>query len=127
METGNRKPLILAVDDSLVMLKAITSVLNSEYKIFTLPNPAELEKVLKKLTPDLFLLDYKMPKISGFDLVPIIRGVKAHKETPIIFLTSEGTMDNVTVAMALGACDFVVKPFNPDILREKIARHLIKK
>jgi len=38
-----------------------------------------------------------------------------------------GTIDNVTAALALGACDFAVKPFKPDILREKIAKHIVKR
>ena len=123
-EEASRKLIILAVDDSPVILKSVASVLGGEYKVFTLPKPEEIEKVLARLTPDLFLLDYKMPEINGFDLIPIIRNFEEHKETPIIFLTSEGTMDHVTAAMALGACDFAVKPFNPDGLRQKIAKHI---
>ena len=120
----NRKSIILAVDDSPVILNSISFMLSNEYQVFTLPKPTELERVLQKLTPDLFLLDYRMPELSGFDLVPIIRKFEAHKETPIIFLTSEGTVDNITAAIALGACDFAVKPFQPEILRAKIAKHI---
>jgi len=67
-----------------------------------------------------------MPELSGFDCVPIIRAIEGHEDTPIIFLTSEGTVDNISTA-ALGACDFVVKPFNPDVLRKKIAKHLVRR
>ena len=126
-EEANRKPAILAVDDSIVMLQTISSVLSDEYKVLTLPKPLELEKVLRKFTPDLFLLDYNMPEINGFELIPIIRNMKEHQDTPIILLTSAGTIDNVTAALALGVCDFAIKPFNPDILRQKIAKHIVKK
>jgi len=127
MGTGSEKPIVLAVDDSPSILSAVSAVLGGEYKVYTLPRPTELINVLLKLTPDLFLLDYKMPELSGFDLVHMIRGFDDHKDTPIIFLTSEGTLDNVTTAMALGACDFVVKPFNPDVLRERVAKYISKK
>jgi len=126
MDTTKAKPVILAVDDSPVILRTVLSILSSDYKVFTLPTPTELETVLLKIKPDLFLLDYKMPKVSGFDLIPLIRGVEAHKYTPIIFLTSEGSVDNLTAAMALGACDFIVKPFTADVLRGKIAKQLAK-
>ena len=126
-EDEERKLVILAVDDSVAVLNSITSVLGGEYKVFTLPKSTELEKVLEKLTPDLFLLDYLMPGINGLELVPIIRGFEEHMDTPIIFLTSEGTIDTVTAATALGACDFAVKPFAPDVLREKIAKHIVRK
>ena len=126
-EEAARKLRILAVDDSPVMLKTISSVLESDYKVFGLTDPLMVDKFLKQITPELFLLDYKMPKLSGFDLVPIIRNFNDHKKTPIIFLTSLGTVDNISTAMALGACDFIVKPFQPDILREKVAKHIVRK
>ena len=119
------KPLILVVDDSPVILKTVSSVLSNNYKVFTLPKPAQLEKILQKLTPDLFLLDYQMPEINGFELIPIIRSFEKHKETPVIFLSSAGTIDHASTALSLGACEYVVKPFNPDILREKIAKHIV--
>ncbi|MCL2162250.1 MAG: response regulator [Betaproteobacteria bacterium] len=126
-EEASRRLLILAVDDSPVILKTVSSVLDAEYKVFTLAKPSKLKEVLQKLTPELFLLDYKMPELTGFELIPIIRGFEEHKETPIIFLTSIGTIDNVSAALALGACDFIVKPFNPCILREKIKKHIVRK
>ena len=123
----HRKLVILAVDDSPVILKSVSSVLSDIYKVYTLPKPKELEKVLQKLTPDLFLLDYLMPELNGFELIPIIRSFEEHQNTPIIFLTSEGTIDTLTSALAFGACDFTVKPFNPEVLREKIAKHIARK
>jgi len=124
MENSKRKPMIMSVDDSPVILNTISSVLSGEYKVYTLTKPSELRSALIKVKPDLFLLDYKMPGSSGFDLVPVIRGVREHRDTPIIFLTSEGTLDNLNAAMALGACDFIVKPIDRDVLREKIGKHI---
>jgi DNA-binding response OmpR family regulator len=68
-----------------------------------------------------------MPEMSGFELIPIIRGYEEHKETPIVFLTSEGTVDTLTVALGLGANDFIVKPFMPQQLLDKVAKHIIRK
>ena len=126
-EEANRKPLILIVDDSPVILKAVSAVLSDDYKVFMLEKPTELERVLQKLTPELFILDYQMPELNGFDLIPIIRNFDEHKNTPIVFLTSEGSFDNVTAAIARGISDFIVKPFKPDVLREKIAACIVKK
>jgi CheY-like chemotaxis protein len=126
-EEAHRKLLILAVDDSPVILKAVSSLLSDTYKVFVLPKSTKVKDVMQKLTPELFLLDCQMPELTGFELVPVIRSFEEHKETPIIFLTSIGTIENVSTALALGACDFVVKPFKPDILREKIAKHIVRK
>ena len=126
-QEATRKLRILAVDDAPVMLKIITSSLSNEYNVFGMSNPNLVEKFLQQITPELFLLDYLMPGLNGFELVPIIRSFEEHKKTPIIYLTSQGTMDNISTAVSLGACDFIVKPFQADTLREKIARHIVRK
>ena len=126
-EEAKRKLRILVVDDAPVIIKTISSVLNTEYKVYGMTDPTKIEGFLKQVTPELFLLDYKMPGRNGFELVPIIRSFKDHKETPIIFLTSLGTADHVSAAFALGACDFIVKPFQGNILREKVAKHIVRK
>jgi CheY-like chemotaxis protein len=124
---ATRKMRILAVDDSPSMLKNIISTLKDQYKVFTLSNPTQVERFLQQITPELFLLDYKMPEINGFELVPIIRSFEEHKDTPIIFLTSMGTNENVSAAAMLGASDFLVKPFDPFTLHDKIAKHIVRK
>jgi len=126
-DEANRKLRILAIDDAPVMLKIISSVLGDEYKVYTMGDPKMLEKFLEQITPELFLLDYQMPERNGFDLIPIIRSYEEHKTTPIIFLTSMGTIDHISAAVALGACDFIVKPFQAEILREKIAKQIVRK
>jgi len=125
-ENEDDRKMILAVDDAPDILKTIHLALHDTYKVHTLTNPEKLKALLQTLTPELFLLDYKMPTISGFDLIPIIRGFPQHKSTPIIFLTSESAADCFTEAIRLGACDYVIKPFDTEMLREKIARHIKK-
>jgi len=125
-ENTESKPVIFAVDDSPVLLKSLASLLGEDYKVYTLAKSVLVEKMLSQIKPELFLLDYNMPIINGLELIPIIRGFAEHKDTPIIFLTSEGTIDNVSGAMLLGACDFIVKPVHPGLLQERIARHIVK-
>jgi DNA-binding response OmpR family regulator len=118
------RPIILAVDDSPSVLKSVSYLLEKIGKVYTLPNPNQLVPLLKMVTPDLFLLDCNMPDMSGFDLVPIIRKMPEHEDTPIVFLTALGTPDNVSVALSLGVTDFITKPIVEDVLREKIALNL---
>jgi len=124
---ATRKMRILAVDDSPSTLKSIISTLKDQYKVFTLSNPTQVERFLQQITPELFLLDYKMPDLSGFELVPVIRSFEEHKDTPIIFLTSMGTKDHISTAAMLGAVDFLVKPFDSYTLHDKIAKHIVRK
>jgi DNA-binding response OmpR family regulator len=121
---SEKKPIILAVDDNASILKSINSILKDQYSIYTLPDPTKISALMEMITPDLFILDCQMPILSGFDLIPMIRKSREHEETPIIILTSEGTVDNIAVAINLGACDFIIKPVNVMTLREKTAQHL---
>jgi len=118
------KPVILAVDDNPSILKSVNFFLRDKYSVSTLPNPEKLRELLTMITPDLFILDCNMPVLNGFDLVPIIRSYPYHTETPIIFLTGEGTMDNFSAAMNLGASDFLVKPIDENKLLEKVEQQL---
>ena len=124
---ATRKMRILAVDDTPSILKMISAILADDYKVDTLINPVMVEKFLQQITPELFLLDYQMPELNGFDLVPIIRSFEEHKDTPIIFLTAMGTIDHVSIAYTLGACDYIVKPFKDSVLLEKVAKHIVRK
>ena len=123
MSTAN-KPVILAVDDNPSILRAVNHILGDMYRVYTLPEPQAIKEILKKVTPDLFLLDCEMPVMHGFELVSVIRAIDGHDETPIVFLTSVGTVDNLSVASGLGTRDFIVKPIDEIVLREKMEKHL---
>jgi len=118
------KPIVLAIDDDPGTLKSINFLVNNKYTVYTLNDPTKLKTLLTMITPDLFLLDCLMPGLTGFDLIPVIREHHKHTETPIIFLTSDGTVDNMSAAVTLGASDFVVKPIEEEILHEKLSLHL---
>jgi len=118
------KPVILAVDDNPSILHAINDLLHDDYSVYTLTHPQAIKDILNKLTPDLFILDCQMPVLHGFELVPIIRGYPEHEDTPIVFLTAEGSVDHVSVATTLGARDFIVKPIDEKVLRDRVALHL---
>jgi len=117
----SKQQSILAVDDSPSMLRSVHYTLHNKYKVHTLQKPENLKKVIQGLKPDLFLLDYNMPEINGFELAAIIREFPEFKETPIIFLTSESSPDHLNQAINLGSSGYILKPFNPRVLREKIA------
>ena len=124
---ADRKLRVLAVDDSPVVLRTITSSLGSEYKVYGMHKPTMLKSFLEQIAPDLIFLDYEMPEINGFGCIPIIRSFEEHQDTPIIFLTSMGTAEHVSTALSLGACDFMVKPFQGDQLLEKVEKHIVRK
>jgi len=118
------KPGVLIVDDVSSMLRAMQYALHDRYKVYALSKSEDVMDFLRSKQPDLILLDYVMPVLNGFDLIPMIRALPEHKDTPIIIITTEGTHDHVNEAMTLGASDFIVKPFKPKELNDKVSKHI---
>jgi len=121
------KPVILAIDDNPSILQSINAILSDNYIVYTVPEvrtDSMLKEILKKMVPDLFMLDYLMPALSGFDLIPMIRKIPDHEETPIVILTSESSTDSVTAAISLGAIDFITKPIIAPVLKGHMKRLL---
>jgi len=120
----NGKPSVLIVDDVSSMLRAMQYALQDRYKVYIISKSEDVMDFLRTKRPDLILLDYVMPVLNGFDLIPMIRKLPEHKDTPIIIITTEGTQEHVNEAMTLGASDFIVKPFKPVELNGKVAKHI---
>jgi PleD family two-component response regulator len=118
-------PKILAVDDSVSILKTISYILSPQYTVFTLTNPIKLEETMEELKPDMFLLDYNMPGLNGFQLVALIKQSLIFSNTPIIMVTSEGTVDRILDAKCFGVTEFIVKPIQELVLREKVAHYMV--
>ena len=117
-------PSVLVVDDFTSMLRTINYALHERYNVSLLSKSEVVMDFLNNNKIDLILLDYIMPGLSGFDLLPKIRALSDYKFTPIIIITTEGTLKNVNDAIALGASDFIVKPFDPKELNYKVDRQI---
>ncbi len=101
---------ILVIDDEAGICEFLKDMFALEgYTVSAAADAEEGLQMAEKLRPDLVLLDLKMPKMSGMD---VLRRIKAIDEaTPIIMMTGYGTMDTARTAMRLGAFDYVTKPF----------------
>jgi len=124
VSTTTEKKVIVAVDDAPDILRMVHSLLSDKYNVYTVADPTQLKPLLNDINPDLFLLDFVMPELSGIDLIPMIRKFPKNKDTPIIFLTSEKSPAFLKEAVRLGASDFLIKPVNVEALNEKIAMHI---
>ncbi|HWE49520.1 MAG TPA: sigma-54 dependent transcriptional regulator [Bryobacteraceae bacterium] len=71
---------------------------------------------------DLILTDFKLPKMSGLELLQIIR--RLHSQVPVVIMTAYGTVENAVEAMKSGAADFLLKPFSLDQLVEVVSKAL---
>ena len=118
------KKKILAVDDVPDILNMVKSVLKDEYAVYGVTNHTSALKFLANNSADLILLDIEMPDMSGFELLGIIRKIKAYETTPVLFLTGSVTVENIVKSRQAGGNDFLKKPIDAQVLLNKIAQHL---
>lgn len=114
------KKMIVAVDDSGIILKRLTKVLGEDYDLHAFSVGKRALQFLKDRTPDLIILDIDMPEINGYEMLKMLKEREHLQNVPVIFLTSNGDRNSVMRAVAGGAEDYVVKPIDEEILLDKI-------
>lgn len=118
---GYRKR-ILAVDDAATILLRITDALEKYYDVITVNSGARALRFLEQEKPDLILLDIRMVPKDGFETLREIRAMEDRADIPVIMLTGQEDRKSVMEGIKLGICDYVLKPFAPDDLLERIQR-----
>ena len=105
-----KRPIILAVDDEETMLKLLRINLPVDgYRVITASNGTSALELLEEYEPDLVLLDIMMPGLDGFRVLDLIR---QRSGIPVIMLTARADVTTVRDTLALGADDYVRKPFS---------------
>lgn len=112
---------VLAVDDRVENLAAIEAILEGgEFRIVRAQSGREALRHLLTREFALILLDVVMPDIDGFEVARIAKLRSRSRLTPIIFLTGGVGEDHVYRGYSVGAVDYIVKPFDPEVLRAKV-------
>jgi two-component system, sensor histidine kinase and response regulator len=112
------------VDDTEVNIDILAEFLGGEYDIDTATNgPQALQKAATS-PPDLILLDVMMPGMDGFEVCARLKADEKTADIPIIFITALDDVAAETRGLALGAIDFITKPFNPAVVRARVANHI---
>jgi len=116
------KPRVLVVDDNLQSLKMLRFLLGDQgYDVVVSSDAEDVRRQLDNTSDpiDLVILDVMMPRIDGFDLCSQIR--RDGRTLPIIFLSARGEPTDRAEGLKMGADDYVVKPFDPAELLQRIA------
>lgn len=120
---------IVVVDDEPLSLKNAKEVLNkSGMRVSCLRSGKELISFMDKNTPDLVLLDILMPEMDGFETYTALRkfeDASGRPQTPVIFLTGERNSETERRGLSAGASDFIHKPFDKDILVNRISNTIV--
>lgn len=124
MDSGKKK--IVIVDDEEDILSALNETLNKEYMVFSASNGRDAVELAQKVIPDLIVMDILMPEMDGLEACRLIKKERTTSAIPVLLLTAKNQIEFSEKGFASGANSYMVKPFSPGKLLEKI-RELIQK
>ncbi|MGA1847020.1 response regulator [Deferribacter abyssi] len=118
--------VIITVDDSSTMRRIIKNTLHKIgfSNVLEASNGVEALEVLSKNSVDLIITDWNMPEMDGLTFVKTVRANKEYDEIPILMVTTEAAKEDILIALKSGVNNYVVKPFTPDTLKEKVFKLL---
>ncbi|WP_323813526.1 diguanylate cyclase [Cellvibrio sp. NN19] len=126
--SGSAKPKVLVVDDVPTNLDILIEHLHDEsLELVVALSGEEGLKLAKDVLPDLILLDVMMPGMDGYSMCRLLKQDPQLKEIPVVFLTARDDPTDVEFGFALGAVDYIHKPFNVSILKARVRSHLALK
>ena len=125
-EANDKQFWIAVVDDDVANLKLAGHILSkNNMRVTALTSGAALLELLKEGKPNLILLDVKMPGMDGFETKTKLMGMEEDvADIPVIFLTANDDIESEKQGLALGAVDFIRKPFVPEVLVMRVKRIL---
>jgi putative two-component system response regulator len=122
--SGDRKKVFI-VDDNPVNLKMARNALIDAFDVFTLPSVAKMRLLIENILPDLILLDILMPEIGGYEAIKELKADERTNDIPVIFLTSKADTVSELEGLSLGAVDYIIKPFTPQLLLKRVKIHML--
>lgn len=120
---------ILVVEDSSSMRAYLTTIIESgtesyDLEIVEAASGFEALKTLPHHKFDAILTDINMPDINGLELINFVKKNPNYRDTPLFIITTEGREQDRDRGMALGAAEYLVKPFEPQHLESLLRRYL---
>jgi len=119
---------ILIAEDERDIRDLITFTLRfAGHEVIPTANGEEAHQAALKEKPDLILLDVRMPRLSGYEVCKLIKANPDLKAIPVIFLSAKGQEAEVQTGLEAGAEEYILKPFSPDQLSERVQAILARK
>jgi two-component system chemotaxis response regulator CheY len=112
----------LVVDDSSTMRRIIIKTLNTlgHTEIVEAANGREGLDRLTAAPVDVIITDWNMPEMTGIEFIRSVRANEKFPQVPVLMVTTNAAKDDIVEALRAGVTNYVVKPFTPDTMREKI-------
>ncbi|MEO6853003.1 MAG: diguanylate cyclase [Rhodoferax sp.] len=127
LRTSGIRPRILVVDDQTINIRLVGEIFKDECDIYMAMDGEQGIAQCHTNLPDLVLLDLVMPGMDGYEVCRRLKADSGTRHIPIIFITSQRDEADEALGFALGAVDYVTKPFHQTVLRARVHTHLLMK
>ena len=124
---SNEKKRVLIVDDEPILLRSAKMWLGEEFEVSLAPSGEVALEFLNLHTADLILLDYRMPTMSGPEVLKKIRDNPRTKNIPVIFLTANGKRENILDVMKFKIDGYILKSQSPEEIKKAVQEFFKKK
>jgi putative two-component system response regulator len=118
------KPVVLVVDDAPESIDVLRGVLGGDYQLKAAINGPTALEVAEHTQPDLILLDVMMPEMDGYEVCRRLKNNASTARIPVIFVTTLSDAPSEERGLALGAVDYVAKPYVPSVVRSRVGTHV---
>jgi diguanylate cyclase (GGDEF)-like protein len=118
------RALILVVDDDPLNLVVLKQTLQKYYRVLSASNGQEALDVVSSNTIDLILLDIKMPKMDGYQVLKKLKNSPQTQSIPVIFISANDSHADEAKGLEMGAMDYITKPFSPPIVLVRVKNQL---
>jgi len=121
-------PKILIAEDERDIRELIMFTLRfAGYDVIATANGQEAVEAAQQDKPELIIMDVRMPKMTGYEACEAIKNNSELKHIPVVFLSAKGQETEIRTGMEMGAEDYILKPFSPDQLTDKVKEILSKR
>lgn len=118
---------VMVVDDTASNIDILVDVLGDDYDIHVATDGESALRHIETYPPQLILLDIIMPGIDGYEVCRRLKANGATRYIPVIFLTALDDEQDEAKGLALGAVDYITKPFSPQLVKARVHNHLLLK
>jgi signal transduction histidine kinase/HPt (histidine-containing phosphotransfer) domain-containing protein len=122
--SNNEKNRILIVDDEKLNIEILGSILGPDYTVYMTKSGSSAIELANKHLPDLILLDILMPDMDGFEVLNALKASEKTRDIPVIFITGLDSVKDEEKGLALGAADFIHKPFSNSIVQSRVRNQI---
>ena len=119
---------ILIAEDEKDIRELITYTLKfAGHEVFPTANGEEAVQMAGQILPDLIVLDVRMPRLTGYEACIQIKADASTRDIPVVFLSAKGQESEVKTGMEAGAEEYILKPFSPEQLVERVNAILLNR